>query len=94
MTSWGQILAITSILNLFITSYYVSKAEAFQCYVCDSKNDLECTENLSDNSRLVPKDCNNINGAKYCIKTTNIYAGESQLKLNDPHFGLTLSSKH
>lgn len=49
---------------------------AFKCYVCDSKDDVECTENLPSNSRLEPKDCRNITGAKYCIKTTNIYAGE------------------
>lgn len=49
---------------------------AFQCYVCDSKNDIECLENLLPDSKLVSQDCRNITGAKYCIKTTNLYAGE------------------
>lgn len=54
-----------------------TKTQAFRCYVCDSKNDIECTENLPKNSKLISQDCRNITGAKYCIKTTNIYAGES-----------------
>lgn len=60
------------LLNLFI----VPQIQAFRCYVCDSKNDIECMENLPTNSRLISQDCKNITGAKFCIKTTNIYAGE------------------
>lgn len=53
----------------------VDYTHSFECYVCDSKTDIECMENLPENSRLVPQKCNNITGAKYCIKTTNLYAG-------------------
>ena len=54
----------------------VALVKAFKCYVCDSKTDIECIEELPNNSKLTPKDCNNITGAKYCIKTTNFYAGK------------------
>lgn len=58
--------------------FFVAESNAFQCYVCDSKNDIECLENLPPNSRLESQDCHNITGAKFCIKTTNLYAGKSK----------------
>uniref|UniRef100_A0A6G1S6Z8 Uncharacterized protein n=1 Tax=Aceria tosichella TaxID=561515 RepID=A0A6G1S6Z8_9ACAR len=61
---------------LCLATICIREAFAFRCYICDSKDDIECTENLPANSRLISQDCANITGAKYCIKTTNIYAGE------------------
>lgn len=75
MTSAQTSLLATTLL-LLVLLQYVSSVRTFQCYVCDSKNDIECTEKLPDNSRLTPKDCSNITGAKYCIKTTNLFAGK------------------
>lgn len=63
-------------LDLLILLCFASKAQAFSCYVCDSKDDNECVENLPRNSLLEPQTCRNITDAKYCIKTTNLYAGE------------------
>lgn len=65
-----------SLFYLFYSAtFHIHSASAFSCYVCDSKDDIECTENLPADSRLTTRDCANITGAKYCIKTTNIYAG-------------------
>lgn len=72
-------LTKSMVLFLLMLASKLNTAEAFQCYVCDSKDDIECTENLPDNSRLTAKDCKNITGAKYCVKTTNIYAGEGSI---------------
>ena len=63
---------------LYILSSLTTETVAFKCYVCDSKDDIECTENLPRDSRLISQDCKNITGAKYCIKTTNIYAGKQR----------------
>lgn len=69
-------LAASLPLVLYISLNFTSESHAFRCFVCDSKDDIECTENLPSNSKLVSQDCKNITGAKFCIKTTNIYAGE------------------
>lgn len=64
------------LLQLCIPLAIITTTHAFRCYVCDSKDDIECTENMPTISKLVSQDCKNITGAKYCIKTTNIYAGK------------------
>ena len=71
-------LILPTLSIVLIVSLCVQSSQAFQCYVCDSKSDIECTENLPATTRLVPQDCVDITGVKYCIKTTNIYAGESE----------------
>jgi len=71
---------LTSLLGLLFSSLILlqlaKESRAFRCYVCDSKDDMECTENVPSDSRLISKDCDSITGAKFCVKTTNIYAGE------------------
>lgn len=54
----------------------VQLTSGFKCYVCDSKIDNECVENLPKNSKLQPQECKDLIEPKYCIKTTNMYAGE------------------
>lgn len=54
----------------------VSEINGFKCYVCDSKYDNECVENLPKNSKLKPQECVDLIEPKYCIKTTNMYAGK------------------
>lgn len=73
------LLSITSCLFIILTTLISVEVTAFKCYICDSKNDIECVENVPDDSRLVPKDCGNLTNAKYCVKTTNVYAGEFRL---------------
>jgi len=75
-TNYVLRLQIAALVICIIGVAVERRVGAFKCYVCDSKNDMECTENLSSDFRLEPKDCQNITGAKFCIKTTNIYAGE------------------
>lgn len=71
---------ISASLSLYLIILTISASVyeiySFQCYVCDSKNDVECMEKLPSDTRLIPQDCSNITDAKYCIKTTNIYAGK------------------
>lgn len=69
-----NLLAIVILFTLIIS--FLPQALAFKCYVCDSKDDIDCTEKLPKKIRLTPKDCKDIVGAKYCIKTTNMYAGK------------------
>lgn len=73
MLSNRQLPLLLTTLFLFLNTESI----AFQCYVCDSKNDIECVETIPDDTRLKPQSCQNITGAKYCIKTTNIFAGKS-----------------
>ncbi|KAG9509105.1 Reticulon-4 [Fragariocoptes setiger] len=46
------------------------------CYVCDSKTHFECTEKFPADTNLKPVSCGNLTKASFCIKTTNLYAGE------------------
>lgn len=71
-----QTILLFIVFILAIVYKQLNVVQAFQCYVCDSKFNIECTEKLPQTTKLIAQDCKNITGAKYCVKTTNIYAGE------------------
>ncbi|XP_037073006.1 U-scoloptoxin(05)-Sm1a-like isoform X2 [Pollicipes pollicipes] len=49
---------------------------AIQCYVCDSSSQIGCAEFLSDTSLLEPQSCDNVYGAQYCVKMTQVFEGQ------------------
>lgn len=75
LKTYRLMTAILLQVTLFLSQHTVPTA-AFKCYVCDSKYDFDCLENLPQDGRLQPVECKNITKARYCVKTTNIYAGK------------------
>lgn len=69
-------MQIIGLISFSLLLGFTPLTYGFKCYVCDSKEDNECVENLPKNSRLQPKECHDIIDAKYCVKTTNMYAGK------------------
>ena len=53
--------------------------EAIDCYQCDVTVDFYCGERFNSKSAeilgIVPKNCSTIHDAKYCVKTTGMFAG-------------------
>lgn len=72
-----EMFSITKLLiDLSLVCILISRVDCFKCYVCDSKSDNECVENLPRNSKLKPQECSDLIEPKYCVKTTNMYAGK------------------
>ncbi|XP_066937365.1 UPAR/Ly6 domain-containing protein bou isoform X1 [Macrobrachium rosenbergii] len=63
----------------------VKNVGGLQCYQCDSSKDINCPEYFKEGyhevppdsvTSLVPKSCDHVFEARYCIKTTGMFEGE------------------
>lgn len=72
------------IFKFFIFIYFnfvsFSVAVALNCYQCsgtDTKAPFQCNEALSSDIDIEPVSCDNVFGAKYCVKHTGRFEGNS-----------------
>lgn len=59
-------------------SLSLNSVSGLNCYQCDSNVDLECNEEFDgDSTQLRPLSCDHIHEARFCTKTTGMYAGRA-----------------
>ncbi|KAK0164761.1 hypothetical protein PV328_003339 [Microctonus aethiopoides] len=62
---------VWSTLTLSLVAVFIVPAIGLQCYQCNSTNNthlFQCNEFLTDDIDMIPESCDNVYGAKYCIK--------------------------
>ncbi|XP_072386621.1 UPAR/Ly6 domain-containing protein bou isoform X1 [Diabrotica undecimpunctata] len=65
-------------LCFIIFSVFVQLSLSLDCYQCsgsDSKKPFQCNEWLSNDIDIAPEPCDNVFGAKYCIKHVGRFEG-------------------
>lgn len=64
--------------TLGLVAVFTVPASGLQCYQCDSTSNahlFQCNEFLTDDIDIVPVSCDNVYGAKYCIKQVGRFEG-------------------
>ncbi|XP_072386623.1 UPAR/Ly6 domain-containing protein bou isoform X2 [Diabrotica undecimpunctata] len=67
-------------LCFIIFSVFVQLSLSLDCYQCsgsDSKKPFQCNEWLSNDIDIAPEPCDNVFGAKYCIKHVGRFEGSA-----------------
>ena len=68
-----------SICTLLFVLPCIQRAQAINCYSCESSQDFSCSEfwdpSLDVNHQYL-SDCRDVYDAKYCVKMTGIYDGK------------------
>ncbi|XP_054155227.1 uncharacterized protein LOC128953732 [Oppia nitens] len=68
----ANLLLIISTISSVIIS-----VSSISCYQCESNSELDCAEKFdADTTELLPKPCNHVFEARYCIKSTGMFEGK------------------